>query len=71
MSGDKSIPVIVQSENVFSAGFILTESNYDIWSQLMDMHIIKREKLSYINDKMKKLEKPTMAMKNGMLRIKK
>ena len=56
MSGDKSIHVIVRSKNVFNAGIILTKSNYDIWSQLMEMHIAERETLSYINGKMKKLE---------------
>jgi len=34
-SGMKSVPVIVQSEGVFNAGIILTESNYDVWSQLV------------------------------------
>ncbi|KAL3522109.1 hypothetical protein ACH5RR_014943 [Cinchona calisaya] len=52
-SGTKSIPVVVQSEGVFNAGIILNESNYDVWSQLMEMHIIEREKLSYICGKMK------------------
>jgi hypothetical protein len=47
-SGMKSVPAIVQSEGVFNAGIILTESNYDVWSQLMEMHIAEREKLSYI-----------------------
>ena len=44
----KSIPITVQSEGVFNAGIILTETNYDVWSQLMEMHIAEREKLSYI-----------------------
>ena len=51
--GTKSVPVVVQSEGVFNAGIILTESNYDIWSQLMEMHIAEREKLSYIRGKTK------------------
>ena len=54
-SGIKSIPVVVQSEGVFNAGIVLDESNYDVWSQLMEMHIAEREKLSYIRGKMKKL----------------
>ncbi|KAF7135695.1 hypothetical protein RHSIM_Rhsim08G0252300 [Rhododendron simsii] len=37
----------------FNAGIILTESNYDIWSQLMEMHIAGREKLSYIHGRTK------------------
>ncbi|KAL3500096.1 hypothetical protein ACH5RR_039189 [Cinchona calisaya] len=52
-SETKSIPVVVQSEGVFNAGIILNESNYDVWSQFMEMHIAEREKLSYIRYKMK------------------
>jgi hypothetical protein len=45
-----SSPVIhVQSENSgFNAGIILTETNYDTWSQIIEMHIAGREKLNYI-----------------------
>ncbi|KAL5813798.1 hypothetical protein ACOSQ4_024439 [Xanthoceras sorbifolium] len=50
-SGAKSITVIVQSENVFNTGISLTESNYDVWSQLMEMHIAEREKFSYMRGK--------------------
>ncbi|CAL5398040.1 unnamed protein product [Camellia sinensis] len=50
-SEKKSVPIIVQSESVFNAGIILTESNYDIWSQLMEMHLAEREKLSFIRGK--------------------
>lgn len=46
-----STPIYVQSESAFNAGLILTESNYDVWSQIMEMHITEREKLSYINGK--------------------
>ncbi|KAL6342501.1 hypothetical protein AAG906_012094 [Vitis piasezkii] len=40
--------IIFQSEGTFNPGIILTESNYDVWSQLVEMHIAEREKLSYI-----------------------
>ncbi|XP_048229580.1 uncharacterized protein LOC125370043 [Ricinus communis] len=50
-SGSK--PIIIQSEGAFNAGITLTESNYDVWSQLMEMHIAEREKLSYIRGKTK------------------
>ncbi|XP_048229206.1 uncharacterized protein LOC125369892 [Ricinus communis] len=50
-SGSK--PIIIQSEGAFNAGITLTESNYDVWSQLMEMHIAEREKLSYIREKTK------------------
>ena len=55
MTSDKtesssSAPVIhVQSENSsFSTNVILTESNYDVWSQIMEMQIAGREKLEYL-----------------------
>ena len=51
--GSKSIPIVVQSEGVFNIGIILNESNYDVWSQLMEMHITEREKLSFILGKTK------------------
>ncbi|KAL5752068.1 hypothetical protein ACOSQ2_022575 [Xanthoceras sorbifolium] len=35
----------------FNAEITLTESNYDVWSQLMKMHIAERKKLSYIRGK--------------------
>ena len=52
-SGMKSFPVVVQSEGSFNAGITLTESNYDIWSKLIEMQIAEREKLSYIRGKTK------------------
>ncbi|KAL0293025.1 UNVERIFIED_CONTAM: Retrovirus-related Pol polyprotein from transposon TNT 1-94 [Sesamum radiatum] len=50
ISESSSAPVIhIQSENTgFTAGVILIESNYDVWSQLMEMQIAGREKLEYI-----------------------
>lgn len=50
-SVNKSIPVVVQSEGAFTAGIILTEQNYDVWSQLMEMQIAEKDKISYIRDK--------------------
>ncbi|XP_022872304.1 uncharacterized protein LOC111391338 [Olea europaea var. sylvestris] len=46
-------PVIhVQSENSgFTAGVVLTETNYDVWSQVLEMQIARREKLDYIMGK--------------------
>ena len=29
----------------------MTESNYDVWSQLVEMHIVEAEKLFYIRGK--------------------
>ncbi|XXG51738.1 hypothetical protein AAC387_Pa03g0243 [Persea americana] len=45
-----SSPVFhIQSENSsFNAGITLTESNYDVWSQILEMQIAEREKLEYI-----------------------
>ena len=54
MASDKtessSVPVIqVQSKNSsFSTNVTLTESNYDVWSQIMEMQIAGREKLEYL-----------------------
>ncbi|OMO53936.1 hypothetical protein CCACVL1_28200 [Corchorus capsularis] len=53
-SGSKFVPIIVQSEGVFNIGITLDETNYDVWSQLMEMHIAEREKLSYIVGKSKR-----------------
>ena len=48
-SRNKSAPIIVQSESSsFNAGIVLNETNYDVWSQLMEMHIAEKEKLSFI-----------------------
>ncbi|XP_073270683.1 uncharacterized protein [Primulina huaijiensis] len=52
-SVNKSIPVVVQSEGAFNAGIVLTEQNYDIWSQLIEMQIAERDKISYIRNKTK------------------
>uniref|UniRef100_A0A2N9EG31 Integrase catalytic domain-containing protein n=1 Tax=Fagus sylvatica TaxID=28930 RepID=A0A2N9EG31_FAGSY len=57
MTNDKpelsSVPVIhVQSENPsFTTNVILTETNYDVWSQIMEMQIAGREKLEYLTSK--------------------
>jgi hypothetical protein len=49
----KSTPIIhVQTENSgFTTSVILTETNYDVWSQIMEMQIAGREKLEYIMGK--------------------
>ena len=43
--------IVFQFEGTFNPGIILTELNYDVWSQLVEMYIVKREKLSYIRVK--------------------
>ena len=40
--------IVFQSEGTFNPWIILIESNYEVWSQLVEMHIAEREKLSYI-----------------------
>ncbi|XP_068649541.1 uncharacterized protein [Aristolochia californica] len=49
----ESTPIIhVQSKNSgFSTSVTLTEVNYDVWSQIMEMQIAGREKLEYIMGK--------------------
>ncbi|KAK3014747.1 hypothetical protein RJ639_009902 [Escallonia herrerae] len=50
-SGTKSSPIVIQSEgSSFKAGIILNDTNYDLWSQIMEMHIAEKEKLSFIRD---------------------
>ncbi|KAK3001020.1 hypothetical protein RJ639_020680 [Escallonia herrerae] len=47
--GTKSSPIVIQSEgSSFKAGIILNDTNYDLWSQIMEMHIAEKEKLSFI-----------------------
>ncbi|OMO93743.1 Reverse transcriptase, RNA-dependent DNA polymerase [Corchorus capsularis] len=53
-SGSKSVPIIFQSEGVFNTVITLDETNYDVWSHLMEMHIAEREKLLYIVGKAKR-----------------
>ncbi|KAF1867909.1 hypothetical protein Lal_00012805 [Lupinus albus] len=49
----KCAPIIIQSEgSSFNAGIVLNETNYDIWSQIMEMHIAEKEKLSLIRRKL-------------------
>lgn len=41
-------PIIVQTEGSgFNTRITLTESNYDVWSQIIETHIAEHEKLSY------------------------
>jgi len=49
----KATPIIhVQTENLgFTTSVILTEVNYNVWSQIMEMQIAGREKLEYIMGK--------------------
>ena len=45
----KSAPIIIQSKgSSFEARITLDEANYDLWSQIMEMHIVERKKLSFI-----------------------
>lgn len=50
---ETSIPITLiihfQFENSsFTAGVVLTETNYDVWYQILEMQIAGREKLNYI-----------------------
>jgi hypothetical protein len=49
----KATPIIhVQTENLgFTTSVILTEVNYNVWSQIMEMQIAGRKKLEYIMGK--------------------
>ena len=49
-SQNKSAPIIIQSEgSSVKSGIVLDETNYDMWSQIMEMHIAEKEKLSFIH----------------------
>ena len=60
----------LQSKSVFNVGIILTESNYDVWSKLVEMHIVERKSFPTFGVKRNKQKNKRMAMKNGMLKIK-
>ncbi|KAM7499356.1 hypothetical protein LguiA_023770 [Lonicera macranthoides] len=48
-SSAKDSPLIIQTEgSSFNIGLLLDETNYDIWSQLMEMHIAEKQKFSFI-----------------------
>ena len=45
----KSTPIIIQHEGLsFNSGIVLNETNYDLWSQMLEMQIAEKEKLSFI-----------------------
>ena len=45
----KSAPIIIQHEgSSFNSGIVLNETNYDLWSQMLEMQIVEKEKLSFI-----------------------
>ena len=49
MSITKFTPIIIQQEgSSFNSGIILNETNYDLWSQMLEMQIDEKEKLSFI-----------------------
>lgn len=49
VSDNNSTPIIIESDgSSFKAGIVLIETNYDMWSQIMEMHIAENEKLSFI-----------------------
>ncbi|KAJ0076874.1 hypothetical protein Patl1_35658 [Pistacia atlantica] len=44
--------------------------NYDVWSQIMEMHIAGREKLEYIMGKTPQPTRLMLPMQSGMQKIK-
>ena len=45
----KSTPIIIQHEgSSFNSGIVLNETNYDLWSHMLEMQIAEKEKLSFI-----------------------
>ena len=42
-------PIIIQHEgSSFNSGIVLNETNYDLWSQMLEIQIPEKEKLSFI-----------------------
>ena len=71
-SGTKSAPIIIQSEgSSFNAGIVLDETNYDLWSQIMEMHmgLRRRNSLSFVVFH-NHLPRRIMDMRSGMHTIK-
>ncbi|XP_074352811.1 uncharacterized protein LOC141691962 [Apium graveolens] len=51
MSKSDSNPIIIQHEgSSFNAGIVFNETNYELWSQMLEMQIAEKEKLSFIRD---------------------
>ena len=51
----KYAPIIIQFDgSSFKARITLDETNYDLWSQIIKMHIAEKEKLSFIHGNSKK-----------------
>ena len=45
----KSTPIIIQRKGLsFNSGIVLNETNYDLGSQMLEMQIAEKEKLSFI-----------------------
>ena len=45
----KSTPIIIQQQgSSFNSGIVLNETNYDLWSPMLEMKIAEKEKLSFI-----------------------
>ena len=45
----KSTSIIIQHEgSSFNSGIVLNETTYDLWSQMLEMQIAEKEKLSFI-----------------------
>ena len=50
-SREKSASIIIQSKGTFNTDILLPKTNYDLCSQIMEMHLAEWEKLSYIPEK--------------------
>ena len=45
----KSTPIIIQHEgSSFNSGIVLNKTNYNMWSQMLEMQIVEKEKLFFI-----------------------
>ena len=65
----KSIPIIIQHEgSSFNLGIVLNETNYDLWSQMLEMQITEKEKPSFVAHCCH-LRRKMKAMKSGIQTI--
>ena len=66
----KSTPIIIQHESSsFNSGIVLNETNYDLWSRMLEMQIAEKEKLSFICGTSSPPKEKDEGMKSGIQTI--
>ena len=63
----KSTPIIIQHEgSSFNSGIVLNETNYDLWSQMLEMQIAEKENSPSFVAHRRHLRRKMKAMKSGI-----